>query len=526
MKLAIAIGISTLFIVTTIASAGLLELNSNVQIGTTTPSAEPDEQDSTSVNHASISTAGPFGPLPIPLSTHDDDWNYWTNPPNMFSNITGNVGIGISSPLAKLHVKNGAVLFSGTTGGTPTSGAGPRFMWIPVKAAFRAGGVTGNQWDTSNIGLCSFAMGYNTKAKGDYSTATGAYTQAKGTGSTAMGDSTNASGTDSTAMGFYTKANGWMSTAMGNSAIANGDYATAMGALTKADGEGSTAMGENTTASAKASTAMGYNTKANGAGSTTMGYSTKATGYNSTAMGYSTLASGTASTAMGAWTTAGGERSIAMGDSTKANGLVATAMGYGTIASGKYSTAMGYSTTASGPYSTAMGYRTTASGRNSTAMGQGTTAKGWYSTAIGRCIKVNGDNSVGIGLKSHNPDWYVNWSYVMSIMGGYVGIGTTTPTSLLDVHGDAHVEDLATHTILFQYNNTNVWEMYSNYNGLYVYNWVTDKTYKFVLQQQIPLEPDLHEAIKNLQEENQNLQAQNQLLTQRLDAIELKLGIK
>ena len=54
MKLAIAVGISTLFLVTTISSAGLLELNSNAQIGTTIPSPEPEAQDSTNVNNASI----------------------------------------------------------------------------------------------------------------------------------------------------------------------------------------------------------------------------------------------------------------------------------------------------------------------------------------------------------------------------------------------------------------------------------------------------------------------------------------
>lgn len=34
----------------------------------------------------------------------DDDWDYQTNPPHMFSNVTGNVGIGTTNPTNKLHI--------------------------------------------------------------------------------------------------------------------------------------------------------------------------------------------------------------------------------------------------------------------------------------------------------------------------------------------------------------------------------------------------------------------------------------
>ncbi|HVQ01637.1 MAG TPA: hypothetical protein VMT57_09010, partial [Candidatus Thermoplasmatota archaeon] len=32
------------------------------------------------------------------------NWNFWDNPPNLFSRNTGNVGIGTPNPLAKLDV--------------------------------------------------------------------------------------------------------------------------------------------------------------------------------------------------------------------------------------------------------------------------------------------------------------------------------------------------------------------------------------------------------------------------------------
>jgi len=34
----------------------------------------------------------------------DDDWDYWSNPPNMFSNISGYIGLGTSNPTNKLTI--------------------------------------------------------------------------------------------------------------------------------------------------------------------------------------------------------------------------------------------------------------------------------------------------------------------------------------------------------------------------------------------------------------------------------------
>jgi len=59
--------------------------------------------------------------------------------------LAQNIGIGIDTPAAKLHV-TGNVVFSmpNATPGVPTepppvNGAGRRLMWYPEKAAFRVG---------------------------------------------------------------------------------------------------------------------------------------------------------------------------------------------------------------------------------------------------------------------------------------------------------------------------------------------------------------------------------------------------
>ena len=162
-----------------------------------------------------------------------------------------NVGIGTTTPSARLHVANSSVLFSAigdmdpTPGNTPIQGAGRRMMWYADKAAFRAGYVNGNYWDKIYIGDYSFAAGYNTTAEGYGATAMGNGTTASGIISTAIGRNTTAYGEYSTAMGYLTTASGFVSTAMGDNTEAFGEFSTAMGHFTTASGNYSTAMGNS-----------------------------------------------------------------------------------------------------------------------------------------------------------------------------------------------------------------------------------------------------------------------------------------
>jgi hypothetical protein len=199
---------------------------------------------------------------------------------NIYRN-TGNVGIGTATPAALLHTRGigtgeGNVVFIGdwkfgNQGPSPVSGEGTRMMWYPDKAAFRAGRVSGNEWNTENVGDFSFAAGGNTKATAN--------------SSIAMGSSTTASGTASAAFGATSTASGSVSTAMGQSTTASGSASTAMGYFTNASGDQSTAFGNSTTASGFASTAFGGGTTASGSRSTAMGNNTTAPSFVETAIG-------------------------------------------------------------------------------------------------------------------------------------------------------------------------------------------------------------------------------------------------
>ncbi|GJL86177.1 MAG: hypothetical protein DHS20C02_19520 [Micavibrio sp.] len=148
----------------------------------------------------------------------------------------------------------GSYQIDDTTTGTEDS----RMYFDVSNSAFRAGSVTGNQWDFASAGQYSAAFGLDTTASGD--------------AGTAMGLGTTASGNESTAMGNTTIASGLTSTAMGNLSIASGDLSFAAGNTTTASGLTSTAMGEATTASGTRSTAMGFSTIASGEQSIAMGH--------------------------------------------------------------------------------------------------------------------------------------------------------------------------------------------------------------------------------------------------------------
>ena len=194
----------------------------------------------------------------------DGDTSYWKVNSLGINYSTGNVGVGTSTPLARLHVSDSSVLFTGpeivppsTTSEPPASGAGTRMMWYPQKAAFRAGGINSDQWSKSNIGNFSFAGGYNNIASGPNSTCFGGDGIANGNYSVSMGSGNTASGAVAVSMGTANLSQGDYSTTIGYQNAAGGLASTAIGARNITNGEYSTSLGYTTAAHAYASTAIG-----------------------------------------------------------------------------------------------------------------------------------------------------------------------------------------------------------------------------------------------------------------------------
>lgn len=342
-----------------------------------------------------------------------------------------NVGIGTTTPIARLHVADSNVVFTGplvlpgSPGNPPLSGAGTRMMWYPQKAAFRTGFVDGVQWDKDSIGNYSFAAGYNAMAKGS--------------NSISIGGGNIASNSFSVAMGVLTTSSGQASTSTGQQTMASGDASFATGYLTNASGSVATAVGYQTIASGVVGTAIGYRSVASGSVSTAIGDSAVASGYRSFSAGFYTKATGDYSFALGNNTRAQGYNSFAVGSTNIASGETSTALGFLTTASGRLSTAMGDSSVASAMHSTAMGYHTIASNNVATSMGYYTTASGSVSVAMGSFTKAKTDNSLAIGI--YNDTTNTNRVFEIGngtadndrknamtvLQNGNIGIGTIDP---------------------------------------------------------------------------------------------------
>jgi hypothetical protein len=147
---------------------------------------------------------------------------------NLVFTSAGRLGIRTGAPRAPLNV-NGDFLVSGAYTGTaaaPLSGTpATQLFFDPASSAFRAGTVTGTDWDSGNVG--------------SYSTAFGLDTTASGGNSTAFGKSAAASGNYSTALGSYVMAGNGVPGANGNNSLALGLSAVSTATVPAVTGNGS-----------------------------------------------------------------------------------------------------------------------------------------------------------------------------------------------------------------------------------------------------------------------------------------------
>ena len=284
-----------------------------------------------------------------------------------------------------------------------------RILWYPQKNAFLTGKVLVEKRDS--VGINSFASGFQSKAKGDWSQALGFMSIARGNYSTSIGKNSIASGNSSFAFGDQAKATGLSSYAFGTRAKAIGNLSFALGSVgvdqdskstgpTIASGFGAFALGFGSVSSAQGAFSFGVQDTASGPFSLAMGYLTRAKGWFSTTIGF------------GSMVESGGTNGLATGFFTKSGNWFASSFGDETYASGHTSFATGFKSVASGQLSSTFGDQTISQSYGSVAIGKCNVSSGsatsWVSTdpvfAIGNGSSALARSNAMTVYKNGNAD--------------------------------------------------------------------------------------------------------------------------
>jgi hypothetical protein len=284
-----------------------------------------------------------------------------------------------------------------------------RILWYPQKNAFLTGKVLVENRDS--VGINSFASGFQSKAKGDWSQALGFVSIARGNYSTSIGKNSIASGNSSFAFGDQAKATGLSSYAFGTRAKAIGNLSFALGSVgvdqdskstgpTIASGFGAFALGFGSVSSAQGAFSFGVQDTASGPFSLAMGYLTRAKGWFSTTVGFGSMveSAGTNGLATGFFTKSGNWFASSFGDETYASGHTSFATGFKSVASGQLSSTFGDQTISQSYGSVAIGKCNVSSG----------SATSWVSTdpifAIGNGSSASARSNAMTVYKNGNAD--------------------------------------------------------------------------------------------------------------------------
>ncbi|NTD96323.1 hypothetical protein G6M24_04190, partial [Agrobacterium tumefaciens] len=381
----------------------------------------------------------------------------------------------------------------------PATGAGSRMMFYPGKSSFRAGQVTGTQWDDASIGAASTALGYNVTASGSNSIAMGNVANALASGSVAIGSNVSTGsnvgsfvfGDSNTAIGtsgandvanqmlmrfrggykFVSAINASNAATKGLTIGANGvasyianaralftplslvdkgyvDSLSALGAyVSRYNAE--TVRGLKTFRSDSGFVAIGTNGSgvipATGAGSRMMFYSGKSAFRvgQVTATQWDDASIGSWSTALGYNTTASGSNSFAVGSTNISSGYSSISYGSTNTASGSEAFAGGAGSSASGIRAIALGNQASASGNQAISLGSNTIADAIQSVAIGSFATTNGFAGTfalgdGSGSSANMLKSLASNQMVMRFAGGYRFYTSANLASYVDIAAGAN----------------------------------------------------------------------------------------
>ncbi|MBT3878399.1 MAG: hypothetical protein HOI47_04065, partial [Candidatus Scalindua sp.] len=470
-----------------------IDKNGNVGIGTINPGAKLDifgnikiEDGTEGADKVLTSDANGVGTWQDAAA--DDDWTISGN--DIYSAVTGNVGVGTIAPATKLDV-NGTVTATGLTvpGGSIITDAVTSNTFVGV------GTGSSNTTGTSNTAIGAQALRSNTTGTENTAFGQGALQTNTGINNTATGALAllrNTTGNHNTANGYHALVNnttGSRNVAVGLNALANNttasnNTATGNSALVfNVTGDSNTANGswslmKNVSGSynsAYGGGALRENTT--GDGNTALGYvalNNNTTGQNNTAVGHSALqknTTGANNVAFGPialFSNTTGQGNIAIGREALRNNTTGSA-NHSIGVESMWSNTTGTNNVVNG--ATALKANTT--GNNNVAIGRSALIKntegtnntaiggtalafniiGNHNTAIGNSagFSSTGSSNVFLGYeagknetgdnKLHIANNSTNTLIYGDFASGRVGIGTTAPDSELHVEGNIKMVD-------------------------------------------------------------------------------------
>jgi len=394
---------------------GVGYLGSCVKIGNYTGAAQAGM-----IRWTGIDYEGYNGTTWVSLTSTNGTSQWITNGSNIYYNA-GNIGVGTSTPSAKLEVSGGDALVNGLTIG-------------------KGAGSLSSNTAIGNGALSSNTNGYNNTASGLnalYSNFSGAYNTANGNGALYS----NSYGGENTASGgsaLYSNTSGSRNTANGNYAL----YSNTYGSFNSSSGYqalyGNTTGSYNTANGYQAlfSNSQSYNNTANGYRALYFNLD----GYDNTANGFQALYSNT----LGNYNTANGRDALysnTFGNYNTANGTEAllgnsngnnnTANGYQALHSnlnGNYNTASG-----SGSLYNNYGSENTANGVNALYSNTG----GSYNTANGKDALYSQTNGLDNTANGYAALYYNTTGNANTALGKNALFWTTTQSNNTAIGKDA-----------------------------------------------------------------------------------------
>ena len=453
-----------------ITNSLVMKSSGNVGIGTTSPDSLLDVEGGAEINRLNINKAYTF-PTTGPTNTNDvliyngSDLK-WGPASSVFTTDNDTISAGSG---------NQKFVFGSTNTEDITGTTDDNRMFFDITTgSFRAGQATGDAWNAANLGTNSTAFGLNSRATGNYSFASGDSAWASGTGATAFGQNATASGNFSVAMGDGVTASGARSIVLGRNSSAVNGRAIAIGASNYSSGAFSITMGEENTTSADNAIAIGERTKASAANSTVIGKDSEAQGLESIVLGTNLIAQSageivlgnfndTLTTGFSTMSRSGTDRLLVIGNSTNAvsrsNALVmlkngnTTLNGQLTLTGGLLSDGnVGIGTNSPNTSLHVMGSSITSEDTNGIGQQNLFTAKNTTGQSILFRYAYDATGNVpdsvwqfrSSGTDARDIEFTRFDTKVLMHLDmddSAVGIGTSTPSSILDVDGDIETGD-------------------------------------------------------------------------------------